>query len=376
MQNISREDARGTVVRYTDIPAATERSHERASRTWVAQRLAALKRYEYGGEYHPDARYGGKLYFVPNDTLIGVERARELGIEDEADIFGGVVPHPFIATKAITHSLVSPDAFAPEGWSDTFATRVRDAVFPGYSAFTARDARVAAQRVLERGTARVKLARGIGGMGQQVVASLEELDELLGRVGADALRRDGIVIEWNLDYVITYSVGHVRVAGLKASYCGTQRTTPNAHGLEVYGGSDLLVVRGGFEALHDVELTPEARLAVEQARKYDAAAFGEFPGFLASRRNYDVAQGYNSEGKRCSGVLEQSWRIGGASAAEVAALEVFRKEPEVRAVHASTVEVYGAAEIPSHAIVQFNGEDEHTGRIAKYTLVEPYADAH
>ena len=113
MQNISRENARGTVVRYTDIPAATERSHERASRTWVAQRLAALKRYEYGGEYHPDARYGGKLYFVPNDTLIGVERARELGIEDEADIFGGVVPHPFIATKAITHSLVSPDAFAP-----------------------------------------------------------------------------------------------------------------------------------------------------------------------------------------------------------------------------------------------------------------------
>lgn len=375
MQNIFREHARGTVVRYTDTPAATERSHERASRTWVAQRLAALKRYEYGGEYDPDTRYGGKLYFVPNDTLIGVETARELGIEDEADIFGGVVPHPFIATKAITHSLVSPDAFAPEGWSDTFATRVRDAVFPGYSAFTARDARVAAKRVLERGTARVKLARGIGGMGQQVIASLEELDELLERVGADALRRDGIVIEWNLDYVITYSVGQVRVAGLKASYCGTQRTTPNAHSVEVYGGSDLLVVRGGFEALQDVELTPEARLAVEQARKYDAAAFGEFPGFLASRRNYDVAQGYNSEGKRCSGVLEQSWRIGGASTAEVAALEVFRKEPEVRAVHASTVEVYGAAEIPPHAIVQFNGEDEHTGRIAKYALVEPYADA-
>ena len=75
MQNVSPQHARGTVVRYTDNPTVAERRHERASRTWIAQRLAALKRYEYGGEYDPDARYGGKLYFVPNDTLVGVERA-------------------------------------------------------------------------------------------------------------------------------------------------------------------------------------------------------------------------------------------------------------------------------------------------------------
>lgn len=367
---------RGTVVRYADAPAVEERSHERASRTWVAQRLAALKRYEYGGEYDPDARYDGPLYFVPNDTLVGVEKARALGIENEADIFGGVVPYPFIATKTITHALVSPHAYAPQGWSDTFASRVRDAVFPGYSAFTPHDARLAARRVLERGSARVKPGRGIGGKGQEVATILDELGALLERIDPEALRRDGIVIEWNLEYVVTYSVGQVRVAGLRASYCGTQRTTPNAQGVEVYGGSDLLVVRGGFEALQDVELTPEARLAVEQARKYDAAAFGEFPGFIASRRNYDVAQGLNSEGQRCSGVLEQSWRIGGASAAEVAALEVFRREPEARAVHASTVEVHGKARIPPHAIVQYSGDDRYTGPITKYTVVAPDADAH
>ena len=67
--------------------------------------------------------------------------------------------------------------------------------------------------------------------------------------------------------------------------------------------------------------------------------------------------------------------IGGASAAEVAALEVFRTDPEVRAVRAATVEIYGEATIPPHAIVQFSGHDEHTGPITKYTLVEPYGNA-
>jgi hypothetical protein len=374
LANDARQTARGTVVRYAGTDVAGERQHERASRNWVAERLAALKRYEYGGEYDRSARYDGRLYFVPNDTLVGLDEARELGIGNETDVFGGVVPYRYVATKSITHHLVSPEAYAPEGWSDTFATRVKDAVFPGYSAFSAEDARTAAQRVLERGSARVKLARGIGGMGQRVITSVAELDALLASIGEQALRRDGIVIEWNLDQVTTYSVGHVRVAGMQATYGGTQRTTPNAEGLEVYGGSDLLVVRGGFEALHEIELTSEARLAVEQARKYDAAAFSEFPGMIASRRNYDVAHGLNAEGRRCSGVLEQSWRIGGASPAEMAALEVFRSDPEIHAVRASTVEIYGNAQPPDDAIVQFHGNDEHTGPILKYTVVSPYAD--
>jgi hypothetical protein len=47
----------------------------------------------------------------------------------------------------------------------------------------------------------------------------------------------------------------------------------------------------------------------------------------------------------------------------------------VRAVRAATVEIYGEATIPPHAIVQFSGHDEHTGPITKYTLVEPYGNA-
>ena len=365
----------GTVVRYVAATAASERSHERASRTWVAAKIAALKHYEFGGEYDPHARYGAPLYFVPNETLVGVEHVRALGIESESDLFGGVVPYPFIATKTITHPLVAAHAFAPHGWSDTFGTRVKDAVFPGYSAFTLADARLAAERVLERGSARIKFGHGIGGVGQRVVSSAAELETVLDAVDPAVLSREGLVVEWNLEKVTTYSVGQVRVAKLVASYCGTQRLTANANGAQVYGGSDLVVVRGGYEALRELTLSPEARLAVDQARKYDAAASEEFPGFVASRRNYDVAQGLDGEARRCSGVLEQSWRIGGASAAEIAALEVFRADPEVHSVRAATCEVYGEAKIPSRAIVQFSGHDEHTGPITKYTVVEPYEDS-
>src|SRR3712207_8788490 len=41
----------------------------------------------------------GRVYFVPSCTLIGLEQARQLGITGEDDLFGGVVPYPFVATK-------------------------------------------------------------------------------------------------------------------------------------------------------------------------------------------------------------------------------------------------------------------------------------
>jgi hypothetical protein len=74
-------------------------------------------------------------------------------------------------------------------------------------------------------------------------------------------------------------------------------------------------------------------------------------------------------------VLEQSWRVGGASGAEVAALELFRAHPALRAVRASTVEVYGggAPPPPPGAAVYFRGVDEGVGPITKYATVEPAA---
>jgi Protein of unknown function (DUF3182) len=245
----------------------------------------------------------------------------------------------------------------------------------GFSAFTRVDVRRAGARVLERGPARLKPARGVGGRGQVVVTSASELEAALDTLDAAELWRYGIVIEQNLNDVSTYSVGQVRVADLLATYCGTQRLTTDNHGADVYGGSDLLVVQGDYAALLSLELPSPLRTAIGHARAYDEAAFQEFPALIASRRNYDIVLGLDDDGRQCSGVLEQSWRIGGATPAEVAALEHFHANQTSGAVRATCTEAYGTIEPPPDAQVHFRGSDDLVGPITKYTVVKAYGDA-
>ena len=350
--------------------------HERVTRTGIARRLAALKGFGFGGTYEASARPSAPLYFVPSDTLVGQALAAELGIRDEHDLFGGVVPHPFVATKAITHPLIGPDARAPAGWSHGFGRRVRGAVHAGWSAFGIADARRAGSRLLEKGPVRLKPVRATGGRGQVVVRAEAELEAALDAMELPEVEGHGLVLEEHLDDVVTFSVGQVRVSDLVAAYHGTQRLTRDNTGKEVYGGSRLVCARGGFEALLGLDLAEDARFAVAQARVYDAAAAECFPGLIASRRNYDVLRGLDGEGRWRSGVLEQSWRVGGASGAEVAALEAFRADPALRTVRASTVEAYGdgVPPPPPHATVYFRGVDGEVGPITKYAMVESNGD--
>jgi hypothetical protein len=208
-----------------------------------------------------------------------------------------------------------------------------------------------------------------------VIGEPASIEAMLQTIDPAELAGYGLVLEENLIEVTTYSVGRVRVMDLVVTYYGTQRLTRDNAGELVYGGSDLVVVRGDFERLLSLDLSDDVRLAVAQARRYDAAAEVSFPGFVVSRRNYDVAQGINACGQRRSGVLEQSWRIGGASGAEIAALEAFAAEPDLEVVRASTVEEYGTnVAPPADAVVYFQGADEEVGSITKYVTVEPHAN--
>jgi hypothetical protein len=212
------------------------------------------------------------------------------------------------------------------------------------------------------------------GRGQRVVHSMTELAEALTAMDPTDLEGSGLVLEENLTAVTTCSVGQVRVADLVATYYGGQRLTADNVGEQVYGGSDLVVARGDFDALFQPRLPESIRIAVEQARAYDAAT-SVFSGMFASRRNYDVAQGLNARGQWRSGVLEQSWRLGGATGAEIAALEAFRAEPDLPVVRASTFEIYGTSDDPPpHAIVYFRGKDERIGLLTKYTMVGVHDD--
>jgi hypothetical protein len=335
-----------------------------------AKAIANIKGYEFREHYDAACNYSGPLFFVPDDTLLRDEAAG-LGIRSSNDLYGGVVPHLFVKTKAITHGLVGRDAERPPGWSTAFAERVREIVLPGYTVFSNRDAQMAAGRMLVRGPIRVKKPLSASGKDQTVVTSLNELDAALEKISAEEMAAYGLVLEENLRQVRTLSVGEVAIGNPRISYYGTQRTVADNEGRPVYGGSELICVRGGWEVLDALPMSAEARAALVAARRYDEAT-EEFHGFTASRRNYDVARGTGADGWPQSGVLEPSWRVGGASSTELAAMAAFARDPSLEIVRASHVEEYGERRrAPADAIVEFQGDDPEAGPLLRYTIVTP-----
>lgn len=360
----------GRTVFLLPAAGAGADDHTAATHADLARRLADVLGWAFGGRWDGDGPPPTQpAYFVPADTL-PADRAARLGIRDECDLFGGVVPHAFLATKTITHPVVGPDARVPEGWSRGMWRAMGDAVLPGYSAFSPADARIAGERLLARGEVRLKLASGIGGGNQATVADRDQLAEAIGAFDVGDVQRHGVVLELNLAGAVVFSIGRLRVGDWQLAYHGTQRNVRNHRGEEVYGGSELTVVRGGFEALSQLPLSHSQRTAIAFASRYEAAIDQAYPAFFASRRNYDVVAGRDAQGAAHCGVLEQSWRIGGASPAELAALAAFKADPALGRVRASCHEVYGDAPVPAGAIVHYRGDDADASRLCKYSLVE------
>src|SRR4051812_16298100 len=119
-----------TLVTYTTPSATTRMGHDRESRINLVRRLGEVMGWSYAGDHEDGAEYASPPYFVPQDALLASE-ADALGIRGPEHLFGGVVPHAFIATKAITHPLIARNATAPEGWSDAFADWAGDSVLRG-----------------------------------------------------------------------------------------------------------------------------------------------------------------------------------------------------------------------------------------------------
>lgn len=310
------------------------------------------------------------LYWVPTETLIG-EQLDELNISGADDLLGGYVQHPFVATKAISHPLIAQARSQPDGWNPQFCERVRDVVLPGVTVFDPEDARQAAMAGLRKGALRVKQVEASGGSCQTVLHNQNDVEKWLSKLDA-ATCGHGIVLEENLNESVTYSVGQTLIDGLLMTYFGQQEQKQNSRGESVYGGSELLIVRGDYIELLARELKPDVRRAIEYARTYDTAAALSFPGFFASRRNYDVVQGQGSDGSLKVGVLEQSWRVGGATGAELAALQALRERPQTNAVRASTHEKHEEQAAPEGARVLYSGPDGNGDFLLKFARIDAY----
>lgn len=359
-----------TVVAHSVNPHAP--LHEVETNRELARWLAQILGFEYGGSYDQQQHAGRDLYLLPTQTLIGAEAARALGVKGPEDLWGGYVEHDFICTKAITHGLLNKHAVAPNGWSPFFAQLTRGAVLDGVSVFSLKDARPAAEHLLYAGPIRFKPIHACAGRDQRVIHSLGQFDEVVADPEAQLLFRDGVVLEQNLREVKTQSVGQSFINGKVLSYCGVQHLTRDSKGLEVYGGSDLLVVEGGYIELLRLELSDDVREAVRLAQVFDEAAGQAYPSFFASRRNYDIAQGLDAGGQPRGGVLEQSWRMGGASSAELAALQVFVEDPSTRAVRVSSVETYIDQPLPPGAKEVYRGPAHNAEFLLKYVTVHSH----
>jgi hypothetical protein len=104
---------------------------------------------------------------------------KRIGMAREHDLFGGVVPFPFLATRNITHDLPLGNAYAPHGWSQDFARCVQQEVLPRFSACTISDARSGVTRFFQSGKVRAKKASDVGGHSQSVIADADELEAFL-----------------------------------------------------------------------------------------------------------------------------------------------------------------------------------------------------
>lgn len=364
---VSMADRAPAQVHALAIRDNAEGGHERATHDWVARRVARLLRVPYAGLAGDAVNTAGGSYFVPDDTLDAATAAR-LGITTQRDLLGGVVPHAFLATKVVAHALVDSPAASIAGWNAALARVLAAHALPGYTAFSAADARRAHALLVREGQVRLKLPTGIGGRGQWLLDGDAMLDVLLAQLPEGYLARHGVVLEMHLVRLATFSVGEVDFAGQSIAYHGTQSTTRARDGHEVYGGSDLEVVRGPLETLLEAPLPPLQHQAVAAAHAFDRALRQAWPQLHLSRRNYDVACGEDAQGRPRCGVLEQSWRIGGATPAELAAMAAFVEDPALARVRAATHELHGRP-APSGVEVYYDADDPQLGPLVKYVTV-------
>lgn len=268
-------------------------------------------------------------FVIPDRPLLRSE-AEPLGIQEEGDLFGGVVDVKLHHDKAILHPLVGSDSEKPAYYSRKFSDEARPFVLPGYTVFSSADA-LKAYTLLRREGLQVRLKdpSAEGGNGQRTVDSLEGMQRILTGISPKEIKEDGLVLEHNILTPDTLSIGQIYMDGSYFSYFGHQHTVL-LDGEPTYGGTTLTMHYGTLGELSAQLKDGNVRTAVDQARGVHGAYSHYDP--IVSRLNFDVVQGWDVNGVFYSGVVDQSFRIGGASPAEVVAIRELQHDPSLKRV--------------------------------------------
>jgi hypothetical protein len=304
----------------------------------------------------------GKTYYVADTTIVlefreNQKLIKDAFIESEKDFLGGIVPRYHHSTKAIMHPLVSREAACPLGWSHEFSEELvhLDLVLPGFTVFNIEDIRTAFNDLSYKGVYQIRLKDPLGvlGMRQFVVTSFQELEQFISDqiVDNDQLQQYGLVVEENLcsEDLKTYSVSFVTIGSHQVQCIGVQRFSQG-----LYSGTDLVIMQTGKRILPELLAqvgifnNEDAQVIIDKALLFRALLNKHIPEIKIARFNLDIVSGIASiysngtcELVKRFALLEQSFRVGGASAAEIWGLEYLLYYPSVDAVCASTYYRYG-----------------------------------
>lgn len=113
---------------------ALANEYDRVTRDRLSKRIAALLGLPYAGPVSDQAG-NGRFFFVPGDTLL-TSQAAALGIVHDGQLYGGVVPFPYVATKAISHGRITEHCAVPKGWHPRLAMMLEECVLRGFAVFT------------------------------------------------------------------------------------------------------------------------------------------------------------------------------------------------------------------------------------------------
>jgi hypothetical protein len=337
---------------------------DRAS--YLAAHLATIigGKYVDGIEYPNAGQPGIDMTLMPYDSVDPSEPIANR-VEGDSGIYGAVVDR-LKGTKSICHTPFCDEGL-PSSYDDAFSSRIDElGVKPmGFVVFGIDDAVDAIDFMKKRGSGvRIKLPLGSGVDNQKIIdsgkpSSLQ--DWIKSRVEGDHIQQYGLVIEEEVlpsssDLPFALSTGELVVSEEHYTYVGWQVKGENGQ----YGGTVLRLTRGRQHPENVANIPgnlAEVANVVTQASR-------DMLVEKAGRMNFNYLYGAGAGDTTDRLILtEPTFRPGGASAAELMAIEALLEDSSLPGIWARTSVEYGGR--PSQQFRQ-EGKTVWTGSEKKY----------
>lgn len=345
-------------------PVAEFRHYYEERNGGIAKDIAKLLEIPFAGEVGGDGGRRGR-YMVPVKT-VDADTAALLHLGNETEFYGAKVKSMDMVGKAILHptqSHVTPDFYSPE-----FADYVVPLVLPGATAFTESDAQSAYRNLVAKGHGvRVKMPNASDGNGQYSILSEEGLAEILAGQDAESIQEHGIVLETDVQFPQTISVGYAQIGTEKYSFIALQKndtveefdeTTGQQIIRNRYTGATVRIVRGDMEGLLQLDdITATEREAVESSIAF-CEAYKEAIGVVASRLSFDYLHGMTANGDPVAGITDITGRLGGTCPAIMVAAQEFAASKHIYRIDSEVTLNYN----PSTALPEEKGAKPYIDR--------------